>query len=51
MKMRLQTTRKNYMFRLWFPLLILLLVGPGVFGALKVEAEDMILIPEGPFIM
>ena len=49
--MRLQTTRKNYMFRLWFPLLILLLVGPGVFGALKVEAEDMILIPEGPFIM
>ena len=49
--MRLETTRKNYIFKLWSSFLMLSLIGLGAFGALKVEAEDMILIPEGPFIM
>ena len=46
-----EATCKNYTFKLWFFLLTLSLAGPEVFGALEVEAEDMILVPEGPFIM
>tara|TARA_B100000686_G_scaffold346861_1_gene434360 strand:+ start:191 stop:1012 length:822 start_codon:yes stop_codon:yes gene_type:complete len=51
MKMIFEATCKNYTFKLWFFLLTLSLAGPEVFGALEVEAEDMILVPEGPFIM
>ncbi len=38
-------------FKLWFFLAAFLLLGSGVFGILKVEAGEMVLIPEGPFTM
>jgi len=38
---------KNSRLKFWFFMLVLL--GPGFPGALKVEAGEMILIPEGPF--
>jgi len=37
------------MFKLWFFLLVLVLLGSGFSGALKVEAGEMVLVPEGPF--
>ena len=47
--MRFEVTLRNSMFKLWLFLLMLLLLGLGFSGASKVEAGEMILIPEGPF--
>ena len=49
--MRFEVAPKNSMFKLWFFLLMLPLLGMGFSGASKAEAGEMILIPEGPFSM
>ena len=49
--MRFEVAPKNSMFKLWFFLLMLTLLGIGFSGVSKTEAGEMILIPEGPFSM
>jgi len=42
---------ENSVFKIWFFLLVFLFSGPDVSGVLKAQAGEMVLIPEGPFIM
>jgi formylglycine-generating enzyme required for sulfatase activity len=49
--MDFEVAPKNSMSKLWFFLLMLPFLGFGFSGASKVEAGEMILIPEGPFSM
>ena len=46
-----EKTLKNTVFKVRFFLIVFLFLGPGIFGILKVEAGETVLIPEGPFIM